>query len=242
MTGGRFVIDTSKCTACRSCHVACKQWHSLPCEDTAFTGSYQNPPDMSGANLNVVKFKEVEVSGKLKWLFFKDQCRHCKIPWCKLNCPLYAIDQLSNGIVKIDPAKCDPNACSALEEKPCQTACFFKVPKYKYVNNGNPVRTKMRKCDLCYNRLGNTDLPDGTRKPACMVACPPGTMTVGGADAMWTYAKNRALFLRTQGFPKATIYPHQQGSWGETRVLWILTDDWSLYDFPAGTYGYSYKY
>ncbi len=87
MEGKRILIDTSKCVACKACQVACQQWHSLPSEDTTFTGTYQNPPDMSGANLTVAKFFEI-FDTKLKWLFFKDQCRHCNYPNCKLACPL----------------------------------------------------------------------------------------------------------------------------------------------------------
>ncbi len=29
-----FFIDTTLCTACRGCQVACKQWHDLPAEET----------------------------------------------------------------------------------------------------------------------------------------------------------------------------------------------------------------
>lgn len=236
MLGKRIVIDTSKCIGCRACQVACKQWHSLEAEDTTFTGSYQNPPDMSGANLNVVKFKEVEVAGKLKWLFFKDQCRHCQGAWCAQACPRKAITQLPTGIVKIDPAICDPNKCGGGDIKPCQNACYFDVPKFNYVKNGSTVTTKMMKCDCCYDRLGNLALPAASRRPACMVACPPGVITAGLADDMWAKAVARGRLLRSHGFPNATIYPHQNATWGQTHVIWILTDDWRLYDLPG--YGY----
>ena len=29
-----FFIDTTRCTGCRGCQVACKQWHDLPAEET----------------------------------------------------------------------------------------------------------------------------------------------------------------------------------------------------------------
>jgi formate dehydrogenase iron-sulfur subunit len=193
---------------------------------------------MSGANLNVVKFTEVEVAGKLKWLFFKDQCRHCEGAWCKQACSLRAIEKLSSGIVKINPEICDPSRCSALAIKPCQEVCPFNVPKYQYVKNGSPVTAKMRKCDLCFNRLGNTLLPLASRKPACMVACPPGTMGGGApADVIWTKVVNYVKSLRSSGkFPNATIYPHQNATWGPTHVIWILTEHSSKYGLP----GYSY--
>lgn len=240
MTGGRFVIDTSKCIGCKACQLACQQWNSLTAEDTAFTGSYQNPPDLSGVNLNIVKFKEAEVTGQIRWLFFKDQCRHCDTPLCKLACPKFAIEKLASGIVRIDPTKCvpeGPTACSGTAEKPCQAYCPFHVPKFRYVKNGSPqLQAAMKKCHLCYNRFNNSSLPAASRRPACMVACPTGVMTVGAADSMWTKAVQRAKTLRNHGYPNATIYPHQQGTWGKTHVIWILTNDWRLYDLPG--YGY----
>ena len=42
------LIDVSKCTACRGCQVACKQWNGLPAEHTKQTGTYENPPELSG--------------------------------------------------------------------------------------------------------------------------------------------------------------------------------------------------
>lgn len=256
MTGARLVIDTSRCIACRACQVACKQWHSLPSEDTAFTGTYQNPPDMSGANLTVAKFKEIETGNiyrPIKWLFFKDQCRHCDSAFCKGACTRGAIIKTVGGFVRInhDPAEgpyCDPNLCSTAEVKLCQNVCPFNVPKYKYVKGGSQVEAKMMKCDLCYNRLkdpllrGDNDpiLPynvkyDGSNKPSCMVTCPPNAIRFGLADSMWTGAVNRVKQLRAQGVP-ATIYPKQTGPWGPTRVIWVLTEPSSVYGLPG--YGY----
>ena len=237
MQGIRMVIDTSKCTACRSCMVACKQWHSLPSEDTAFTGTYQNPPDMSGANLTLVKFTEKEESGKVKWLFMKDQCRHCIGAFCKGACPLGAIFQYKGQVVVIDSAKCDPSKCAALNNpKPCQNACPYKIPKYLYVKDGSEVRAKMRKCDFCYNRFTNPDLPAASKKPACMTTCPPGTMTLGAADGILKGSLNRAKYLRTHGYPKATVYPKQTTAFGPTRVIWVLLDEPAAY----GLFGVGY--
>ena len=42
-----FFIDTTRCTGCRGCQVACKQWHDLPAERTQNRGTLENPPDLS---------------------------------------------------------------------------------------------------------------------------------------------------------------------------------------------------
>jgi len=244
MLGKRMLIDTSKCTACRACMVACKQWHSLPAVDTEFTGSYTNPPDLTGADLTVIQFTEAEVAGKLRFLFFNNRCRHCDVPTCKAACPLKpkAIKRQVNGIVRIDPALCYPDLCSTEAIKPCQQACPFKsigdgaigIPKREYVKDGNPVATVMRKCDFCYNRMNtspeatklkatpfvSTDGKTKSALPACKVTCPPGAIKFGAADAILKQANSRVNKLKTMGYPNANVYPAGL----ETHVIWVLTE------------------
>jgi formate dehydrogenase iron-sulfur subunit len=237
MLGKRIVIDTSKCIGCRACQVACKQWHSLEAEDTTFTGSYQNPPDMSGANLTVAKFTEKEEDGKLKWLFFKDQCRHCQQPMCKPSCPFGAISKQRSGTVRIDPDLCDPLRCTPNPPqylRPCQNNCPFKnsdglgIARWKYKKNNVVTGSKMRKCDFCYNRFGNIALPLASQRPACVDACPPGAILCGMADKMLIKAKRRVRNLKLNGYPNANVYPLLGGAYS-THVIWVLTEDPSTY-------------
>src|SRR4030066_899440 len=83
MTEGKTIfIDTTKCTACRGCQMACKQWNQRATEKTINWGSHQNPPDLSYNTWKLVRFSEVD--GEMpKWYFFPDQCRHCMSPPCK---------------------------------------------------------------------------------------------------------------------------------------------------------------
>ena len=53
-----FLIDTTRCTACRGCQLACKEWHNLPANVTKQRGSHQNPPDLNPNNLKIVRFHE----------------------------------------------------------------------------------------------------------------------------------------------------------------------------------------
>ena len=235
-----MLIDTSKCTACRACQIACQQWHQLPAEGTSFTGSYQNPPDVSSANLTVVKFFEVvNDEGKLKWLFFGDRCRHCKIPLCMENCPLGAINQTAKGFVYIS-GKCKPWKCSPNSVKPCQLACPFKsgpvgIPRYT-MNNGEILgKGKANKCDFCYDRwkakIGGDPNPlkeapfNGefakSAKPACELVCPTGAISTGTPRAKRREAEEKVLELKANGYPKANVYPQSY----ETQVIWVLLDD-----------------
>ena len=46
MADKSFLIDTTRCTACRGCQVACKNWNQNPASATKNHGSHQNPPDL----------------------------------------------------------------------------------------------------------------------------------------------------------------------------------------------------
>ena len=81
--GYSILVDTSKCTACRGCQIACKQWNQLPGTQTKNVGSYENPKDLSFDTYKVVRFAEgSNGNGKPYWYFFTEQCRHCLSPGC----------------------------------------------------------------------------------------------------------------------------------------------------------------
>ena len=81
-----LLIDSSLCINCKACQVACKKWHVLSPEPVLMFH-----PNLSGTQLNFVKDQAVEVEGRVRLLFFKDQCRHCVRPRCADVCPLKAI-------------------------------------------------------------------------------------------------------------------------------------------------------
>ena len=63
--GYSILVDTSKCTACRGCQIACKQWNQLPATATKNWGSYQNPQDLSADTWKLVRFADgVNGNGK----------------------------------------------------------------------------------------------------------------------------------------------------------------------------------
>ena len=63
-----FLIDTTRCTACRGCQLACKEWHNLPANVTKQRGSHQNPPDLNPNNLKIVRFHEhLDEKGYVVW-------------------------------------------------------------------------------------------------------------------------------------------------------------------------------
>jgi formate dehydrogenase iron-sulfur subunit len=202
-----MLIDTSICMACRGCQVACKDWHQLPAETTEFTGTYQNPPDMSADTLTVVKFTEaggIRDYKYMEWLFFKDQCRHCKNAACQDACPVrFAIATEAGGAIVITD-RCDPNhpRCNGQ----CVDACPYNIPK---INGG-----KAKKCDFCFDRI-----EDG-KSPMCAKTCPPGAITFGNSAYVMGTADDRLAEIQGE-YSDANIYPN--GS--QTRVIWLLVDD-----------------
>ena len=112
--GKMFFVDLTRCTACRGCQIACKQWKNLPAEKTRNSGSHQNTPDLSGQTIRVVRFKETaDKNGKVSWNFFPEQCRHCVDAPCKAQADMesesaFLHDEATGAVVPMpDSAKVD---------------------------------------------------------------------------------------------------------------------------------------
>ena len=165
-----FMIDTSRCTACRSCQVACKQWNKLPAEAEVNRGSYENPPQLTAHLYNKIEFIEKEENGELQWLFLNQRCLHCGEAGCIKVCPsVGALYRTEEGLVGFDQDKCI--SCNY-----CVNGCPFDVPRYD-ANN------KVTKCHGCIDRVGNG------LQPACVKGCPTGTLRFGDRDKLITEAK-----------------------------------------------------
>ena len=50
--------DVEKCSACRGCSVACKQWKNLPADITPFDGEYQSHKDLSSKTYTLIRMKD----------------------------------------------------------------------------------------------------------------------------------------------------------------------------------------
>ncbi|KPJ57964.1 MAG: hypothetical protein AMJ42_04180, partial [Deltaproteobacteria bacterium DG_8] len=176
MADKAMLIDTSKCTACRGCQVACKQWNELPEETTTFfptNKGYQNPPDLTANTYCLVEFFSSETSeGDPEWLFRKRQCMHCTDAECVELCPYDAAQKdTDTGFVVFDEEKC--KGCGL-----CVDNCPFEAPRLTAPQNG-----KSKKCFAClypYDRLSEGEEP----KPACAKTCPSGAITYGDRTTM----------------------------------------------------------
>jgi len=182
-----FLIDTTLCTACRGCQVACKQWHDLPAEKTINRGTYENPADLSFDTYKLVRMREEVINKKLNWLFFPEQCRHCiEAPCLETAGDPGAIyrDDKTGAIIFTANTK-NLNADEIIE------ACPYNIPR-------KATDGTLAKCDMCIDRLEN-GLP-----PACVQTCPTGAMNFGDRDEMLALAGKR-LAVAKKKFPKAML-------------------------------------
>jgi formate dehydrogenase iron-sulfur subunit len=201
-----FFIDTSKCIACKACQIACKQWNELPAEVTTNVGSHQNPQDLSAVTWTLVKMNEVEDGGKLKWLFFKDQCRHCVEPPCMMSSAVPGAmlkDESTGAVIYTDKSR---------YENFDDIMCPYNIPRQDK-NTG-----QMFKCTMCVDRVKN-GMP-----PACVKACPTGTMNFGDRGEMLALAKARLEAVKTK-YKDALLVDDME----EVRVFYLLTEPEEAY-------------
>jgi formate dehydrogenase beta subunit len=171
------LVDLSKCTGCRGCQVACKNWNSQPASQTENTGSYQNPPDLQHNTWTLIRFQEeLKENGEVDWIFRKDGCFHCSDASCVRVCPSGALSYGENGAVRLNQDLC-------IGCKYCVIACPFDIPRYDSKTNVT------YKCTLCEDRITNGLIP------ACVKACPTGCLDFGPKDQMIAKGEKRVQEL-----------------------------------------------
>lgn len=206
-----ILIDTQKCTACRGCQVACKNWNQLPAGVTKFKGTYTNPPTLQPHTWTHLVFSETQQG---RWLFAKYSCMHCTDAGCVNVCPAGAVQHTKNGTVWIDQDKC--LGCGL-----CVEHCPFNVPHISQVTK------KMAKCTGCIERTTNG------LKPACVATCPSGALEYGDRKTLLAEAEKRVESLREKGFDQASLYGvDEMGGLGRVYILTQLPAEYGLPEKP----------
>jgi formate dehydrogenase iron-sulfur subunit len=228
-----FFTDTSICTGCKACEVACKQWNQLPVDDVRWGQGYDNTHELSATSWRHVKFVErfpetwdaaarlplddVEAilaeSKAADWLILSDQCKHCADSPCHDACPTGAIVYTEYGGVFIQSDICV--GCSS-----CVTACPFGVITRSEIDG------HAHKCTMCYDRLRD-GLP-----PACAQACTTGAIAFGERAEMLRQARARLEQLRAR-YPEASLYGAEPTSaYTELHNIYLLLDAPRVYGLP----------
>jgi len=204
-----ILVDTSRCTACRGCQIACKEWHELDANKTTQYqwGSHQNPPDLNPNNYKLVRFSEHLDGEVVRWNFFPDQCRHCDMAPCKETADIY----IEEAIVRDDTTgailfteKTREYSDEQFEE--IRESCPYNIPRR------NMKTRVMAKCTMCNDRIHN-GMP-----PACVKVCPTGTMQFGERDEMLKRAEARLKVLK-KDWPDAMLADPD-----DVNVIFLLID------------------
>jgi formate dehydrogenase iron-sulfur subunit len=168
------LIDLTRCIGCRGCQIACKEWNERQARKTTFHGDFTNPVALSSDCYTRIRFHEQDTGSTPVWSFVKNQCLHCKYPACASVCPVTALKKTEAGPVVYQYERC-------IGCRYCMMACPFSIPKYEWES----AFPWVRKCTFCSERIRDNMVP------ACIKACPTGTMFYDEYDGVVAEAKNR---------------------------------------------------
>jgi formate dehydrogenase iron-sulfur subunit len=221
--GRGMLVDVSKCIACRSCQVACKQWWKLPAVPSVNRGTHENPADLTAHTWNRIAFREIESNRTKKWLFTRKSCNHCSQAACVWVCPSFARGYNNLGSVTIDETRCI--GCGR-----CGEYCPFGVPRLGAHNISPKIavglytpRLVSYSCAFCRDRLENGGIP------ACAKSCPTQAILFGEWADLVKRGRARVNALR-DSHPKANLYGEKE--MGGLRVLKVLTEEPGVHGLP----------
>lgn len=159
MTQYGFYFDSTRCTGCRTCEIACKDY-----KDLGVDFAYRHVYDCEGGDW------QMQSDGTYTQDCFVYHvslgCQHCDDPACVKVCPTTAMHKdASTGLVSVDEHKCI--GCGY-----CHMACPYNAPKVDR-EKGHSV-----KCDGCAERVAAGE------KPVCVEACPARALDFGTIEEM----------------------------------------------------------
>jgi anaerobic dimethyl sulfoxide reductase subunit B (iron-sulfur subunit) len=157
-----FYFDSSKCTGCKTCHVACKDrmvGNLRPLDDVTNAGVASLPGmlwrrvyEYGGGTWN--KNADGSFEQNVFAYYMSIGCNHCAHPVCVKACPTGAMHKRQdNGLVLVEESLCI--GCES-----CSRACPYDAPQI------DTERKVMTKCDGCKDRLAEG------KKPICVESCP----------------------------------------------------------------------
>jgi anaerobic dimethyl sulfoxide reductase subunit B (iron-sulfur subunit) len=154
-----FYIDNSRCSGCKTCEIACKDYKNLG-TDILFRKIY----DYEGGGW--VQRDDGTWDQNVFMYHLSVACNHCTVPACVAVCPVTAlIKDGDTGLVYIDDELCI--GCGV-----CVTACPYQVPKL------DVELSKAQKCDGCIDRI-----KEG-KQTICVEACPIRALDMGDIDTL----------------------------------------------------------
>ena len=159
MTQYGFYVDTSKCTGCKTCQLACKDDNELP-----VGVNWRRVYEYSGGDWQ--QNEDGTYTNNVFAYYMSISCNHCAEPACTKACPTGAMHKREqDGLVAVNEEVCV--GC-----RYCEMACPYGAPQY------NSVKKNMTKCDGCYDRV------ELGKKPICIESCPLRALDFGAIDEL----------------------------------------------------------
>jgi anaerobic dimethyl sulfoxide reductase subunit B len=147
-----FYFDSSSCSGCKACQVACKDQNRL---EVGLL--WRRVYEVTGGGWE--KSGAAWVSTVFSY-YLSIACNHCAQPVCAEVCPTSALHKRADGIVLLDSKRC--TGCQY-----CSWACPYGAPQF------DPASGRMTKCNFCVERI------DAGLPPACLAACPLRALDFG---------------------------------------------------------------
>ena len=157
MTQHGFYFDASRCTGCKTCQLACKDYKDLPVEV-----NFRRVYEYVGGGW--AKSGETWTPDVFAY-YTSIACNHCTDPACTKVCPTGAMHKRADGFVVVNEGLC-------IGCKSCAMACPYGAPQF------DAAKGHMTKCDGCYERVENK------QKPVCVTACPLRALDFGPIDEL----------------------------------------------------------
>ena len=181
-----FYFDSSACSGCKACQVACKDKHGLEVGRL-----WRRVYEVSGGQWR----QEGSAWQQDVFAYYLSiACNHCEKPVCAEVCPANAIYKRQDGIVLIDGNRC-------LGCQYCSWACPYGAMQY------NPVSGTMTKCTFCVEEV------EAGRPPACVSACPMRALDYGERSELEArYGSLQAIYPLPQTRltePALALSPHK---------------------------------
>ena len=154
MTQYGFYFDSTRCTGCRTCEMACKDYKDLPA-----TIAFRKVYDYEGGSWTDAGDGIYTTDAFAYHVSLG--CQHCAMPACMAKCPSGAISKdTDTGLVFIDEEKCTGVGA-------CVETCPYNVPVL------DEEAKKGVKCDGCADRVAEG------KSPICVEACPLRALDFG---------------------------------------------------------------